>query len=238
MKTKMWKKIIIGVLAVPALLLAGLLNPITTAGADVTESTSGDHGKAFEGKGKGHRGGLASLSGVLGISEDDLRVALKSGESVNDVAERLGVGIDALVANAVAEMAAKADEHGKEFDADVAAVKIAERFKNGLPERNHGKAFEGKGKGHRGGLASLSGVLGISEDDLRVALKSGESVNDVAERLGVGIDALVANAVAEMAAKADEHGKEFDADVAAVKIAERFKNGHPEGKEFAKGSKK
>ena len=73
---------------------------------------------------------------------------------------------------------------------------------------------------------------------MRVALKSGESVNDVAERLGVGIDALVANAVAEMAAKADEHGKEFDADVAAVKIAERFKNGHPEGKEFAKGSKK
>ncbi|MBV29109.1 MAG: hypothetical protein P8O86_07505 [Actinomycetota bacterium] len=138
MKTKMWKKIIIGVLAVPALLLAGLLNPITTAGADVTESTSGDHGKAFEGKGKGHRGGLASLSGVLGISEDDLRVALKSGESVNDVAERLGVGIDALVANAVAEMAAKADEHGKEFDADVAAVKIAERFKNGHPE---GKEF-------------------------------------------------------------------------------------------------
>ncbi|MDG2121644.1 MAG: hypothetical protein P8K71_10890 [Actinomycetota bacterium] len=138
MKTKMWKKIIIGVLAVPALLLAGLLNPITTAGADVTESTSGDHGKAFEGKGKGQRGGLASLSGVLGISEDDLRDALKSGESVNDVAERLGVGVDALVANAVAEMAAKADEHGKEFDADVAAVKIAERFKNGRPE---GKEF-------------------------------------------------------------------------------------------------
>ncbi|MCH1614994.1 MAG: hypothetical protein L7S47_04710, partial [Acidimicrobiales bacterium] len=83
----------------------------------------------------------------------------------------------------------------------------------------------------------LSGVLGISEDDLRDALKSGESVNDVAERLGVGIDALVANAVAEMAAKADEHGKEFNADVAAAKIAERFKNGRPESKELAKGSK-
>ena len=136
MTTRMWKKILIGALAVPALLLAGLLNPITTAGADVTESTSGDYGKAFEGKGK--RGGLGSLSGVLGISEDDLRDALKSGESVNDVAERLGVGIDALVANAVAEMAAKADEHGKEFNADVAAAKIAERFKNGRPE---GKEF-------------------------------------------------------------------------------------------------
>ena len=53
-----------------------------------------------------------------------------------------------------------------------------------------------------------------------------------------GIDALVANAMAEMAAKADEHGKEFDADVAAAKIAERFKNVRPEGKGFAKGSKK
>ena len=136
MTTRMWKKILIGALAVPALLLAGLLNPITTAGADVTESTSGDYGKAFDGKGK--RGGLGSLSGVLGISEDDLRDALKGGESVNDVAERLGVGIDALVANAVAEMAAKAEEHGKEFNADVAAAKIAERFKNGRPE---GKEF-------------------------------------------------------------------------------------------------
>ena len=171
------------------------------------------------------------MSGVLGISEDGLRDALKSGESVNDVAERLGVGVDALVANAVAEMSAKADEHGKEFDADAAAVKVAERFKNGRPEGKQGKVFKGKGKGQRGGLASLSGVLGISEDGLRDALKSGESVNDVAERLGVGVDALVANAVAEMSAKADEHGKEFDADAAAVKVAERFKNGRPEGKQ-------
>ena len=236
MKTKIWKKMLIGVVAVPALLLAGLLNPITSAGADVTELTLEEQGKVF--KGKGQRGGLASLSGVLGISEDGLRDALKSGESVNDVAERLGVGVDALVANAVAEMSAKADEHGKEFDADAAAVKVAERFKNGRPEGKQGKVFKGKGKGQRGGLASLSGVLGISEDGLRDALKSGESVNDVAERLGVGVDALVANAVAEMSAKADEHGKEFDADAAAVKIAERFKNGRPEGKEFAKGSKK
>jgi hypothetical protein len=152
MKTKIWKKILIGVVAVPALLLAGLLNPIATAGADVTESILEEQGKVFQGKGKGkargqgqgqgqaqgQRGGLASLSGVLGISEDGLRDALKSGESVNDVAERLGVGVDALVANALAEMAAKADEHGKEFDADAAAVKVAERFKNGRPEGKQG----------------------------------------------------------------------------------------------------
>ncbi|MFQ3366019.1 MAG: hypothetical protein ACI9BS_000150 [Candidatus Poriferisodalaceae bacterium] len=141
MKTKIWKKILIGGLAVPALLLAGLLNPITAASADVTESTPEEQGKVFKGigNGKGQRGGLASLSGVLGISEDGLRDALKSGESVNDVAERVGVGVDALVANAVAEMAAKADEHGKEFDADVAAVKVAERFKNGRQEGKQGK---------------------------------------------------------------------------------------------------
>jgi hypothetical protein len=41
-----------------------------------------------------------------------------------------------------------------------------------------------------------------------------------------------------MAAKADEHGKEFDADVAAVKVAERFKNGRQEGKQGKKRSKK
>jgi hypothetical protein len=136
MKIKIWKKILIGILAVPALLLAGLLNPITSAGAEVTESTPKEQGKVFQGKGQ--RGGLASLSGVLGISEDDLREALKSGESVNDVAERLGVGVDVLVANAVAEMAAKADEHGKQFDADVAAAKVAGRFKNGRPEGKQG----------------------------------------------------------------------------------------------------
>ena len=47
MKTKIWKKMLIGVVAVPALLLAGLLNPITSAGADVTELTLEEQGKVF-----------------------------------------------------------------------------------------------------------------------------------------------------------------------------------------------
>lgn len=142
---------IVAVGAALGLTLAGLgIAGAQTGPAPSTPEVTGHSASAHEPgghKGPGcHRGGaravLSAAAGAIGISEADLRAALRSGQSIAQVAESRDVPVkkvvDALVADAEKRMAAKV-EAGElpQAQADQRSAKLEERF-TALVNRVHG----------------------------------------------------------------------------------------------------
>ncbi len=191
------------------------------AGAQSTSTTQPPAGDVRPG-GHGHHDEAVSDASVaakaIGISEDDLSIALKGGQSLAAVAKAHTVDpqkvIDALVA----------DQQG-EIDADLKAGQItqaqADQQKAGvvahITDRVNGTGHAPGGHGHHDEAVSDASVaikaIGISEDDLTTALKGGQSLAAVAKAHNVDpqkvIDALVV----------DQQG-EIDADLKAGQITQ------------------
>lgn len=147
------------------------------------------------------RGGFADLAEAIGISTDDLRATLRDGQTLAEVAEANDVDpqqlVDLLVANGT-----------ERLDAAVAAGRIdqatADERKASLPDRSadlvNGE-LERHARRHPGRAAAIrtaAEAIGIDADELRAALRDGQTIAQVAEANGVDpqdvIDALVAQA--------------------------------------------
>ena len=237
------KKVMLAGAIAATLAGAGLVGALVanTSISFAEEATPDDGGPPGprDGGGPGHGGPGHGLGGpaaldvaaeALGITEDELRTELEAGESVTSVAEAQGIDIqsviDALVADATTRIQAEID--AGDLDADVGAERIADLpdrmaafvAQEGLPE--HGPRGPGHGPGGPASLAVAAEALGITEDELRTELESGESVTTVAEAQGVDlqavIDALVADATDQIQERID--AGDLDADEGAERIAE------------------
>ena len=145
------------------------------------------------------RDGLADVAGAIGISTDELRAALRDGQTLADVAEANGADpqrvVDVLVENGTARL-----------EAAVAAGRVdqgtADERKASLPERAadlvNGE-LERDARRHprrSAAIRATAEVIGIDATELRDALRDGQTIAQVAEANGVDpqdvIDALVA----------------------------------------------
>jgi hypothetical protein len=185
--------------------------PSTTAPADGARRPGPGH----HGPGHGRHGpgpGLAAAAGAIGISEQDLFTALRSGQSIAQVAQSKGVEaqkvIDAIVADARTRLAEKVQSGDiTQAQADERLATLDERV-TGMVNRTgafrHGPGGHGR-HGPGPGLAAAAGTIGISEQDLFTALRSGQSIAQVAQSKGVEvqkvIDAIVADARTRLAEK-------------------------------------
>jgi N-acyl-D-aspartate/D-glutamate deacylase len=145
------------------------------------------------------REGFGNLAEVIGVSTDELRDALRDGQTLAEVAEANGVDpqrvVDVLVDNAT-----------ERLEAAVAAGRIdeatAEERKASLPDRAaklvNGKLERDAYRHPRRSVAlrTAAQAIGIDGSDLRDALRDGQTIAEVAEANGVDpqdvIDALVA----------------------------------------------
>jgi chorismate mutase len=193
----------IAVMTLAATALAGglggalLLGPASADSTDTAASTASGHAVATA----QCRGGLADLAEAIGISTGDLRSALRDGRPLAEVAEANDVDpqqlVDLLVANGT-----------ERLDAAVAAGRIdqatADERKASLPDRAadlvNGE-LERHPRRHPGRAAAIrtaAEAIGIDADELRAALRDGQTIAQVAEANGVDpqdvIDALVAQA--------------------------------------------
>lgn len=145
------------------------------------------------------RNGLADLAEAIGISTDDLRAALKDGQTLGELAEANGVDpqrvVDVLVDNGTKRLdAAVAAGRTDEATADERKADLPERatdLVNGELERNahhHPR--------RSAAIRTAAEAIGIDADELRAALRDGQTIAQVAEANGVDpqdvIDALVA----------------------------------------------
>lgn len=205
-----------------------------TDSTEATTDTSAESGPGRHGPGRHLRGGgeaLATAAEVLGISEAELRTQLEDGQSIAQVAEAQGVDVQDVVDALVAQATERLDE-----------------IEAALPERmtdlvnreglGDGPGF-GRGGHHLGaGLDAAAEVLGLSEEDLRTALKDGSTLAQVAETQGVAVDDVVAALVADAETRIDEAvaDGQIDAERAAElkaelteRITQRVTEGRPEG---------
>jgi urease gamma subunit len=194
----------IAVMTLAATALAGglggalLLGPASADSTNTAADTASGHAVATAAK---CRGGLADVAEAIGISTDDLRAALRDGQTLAEVAEANDADpqqlVDLLVANGT-----------ERLDAAVAAGRIdqatADERKASLPDRSadlvNGE-LERHPRRHPGRAAAIrtaAEAIGIDADELRAALRDGQTIAQVAEANGVDpqdvIDALVAQA--------------------------------------------
>jgi cell division FtsZ-interacting protein ZapD len=143
--------------------------------------------------------GLADVAEAIDISTDDLRAALRDGQTLAEVAEANGVDpqrvVDVLVDNGTVRL-----------DAAVAAGRIdqatADERKANLPERaaelvnGELERYAHRHPRRSVALRTAAEAIGIEAAELREALRDGQTIAQVAEANGVDpqdvIDALVA----------------------------------------------
>jgi len=166
-----------------------------------------DHGPGRGGPGAG----LTAAAKAIGISEADLQTALRSGQSMAQVAQSKSIDPAVVITALVEEAKAKLAEDVKagrltQAQADERTATLQAR----ITEHVNKVGGAGKGSGKRGhggpGLAAAAKAIGISEADLQTALRSGQSIAQVAQAKGVDpavvITAMVEEAKAKLAEKA------------------------------------
>lgn len=140
---------------------------------------------------------------ILGIEEAALTDQLKSGKSIVDIAKEKGISEVALVDKIMAGRSAKLEEavqSGKltRERADTIKTKmqshLAQQLKHkGLFEEEPGHPHHKRGDmiPHLG-PEKLSGMLGMTRDELVAQLKTGKSLADIAAEKGISKDELIA----------------------------------------------
>ena len=160
---------------------------------------------------------LAILASQLSMTPHDLREALRSGETVAQLAQEKGVNLDSLVTDVTAIRAAqlqKAVAAGKltQDQANQILTNLQKGyttwFSNGKPP--DGWSDRAVADQH---IEVLANQLGITPGQLKDDLKSGETLNQLAQEKGVSVDTLVTDITANRAA-------ELQKEVAAGKMTQ------------------
>lgn len=145
-------------------------------------------------------GGLAALVLAAGAlaQTDAFSQKEESDALVADAAELLGVE-PAELSDALRQ--AFSNRIDEAVEQDRLTEEQAERLREGLesgeapllmgPWGGHGPGHHGVQHGFPGGLDAAAEYLGLSEDELRYALRDGDTLADVAEERGKPVDELV-----------------------------------------------
>jgi uncharacterized protein YidB (DUF937 family) len=162
---------------------------------------------------RGPRAGLEAAAEALGMGVDELRDALRDGSTIADVAGERGVDVQAVIDAMVADATERIDQ--RVADGDLDADRAAE-LKEELPERitdvvngeaRLGHHHRGPGFGF-GGVPAAAEALGMSVEDLRTALRDGQTIAQVAEERGVDlqtvVDAIVEEATEDIEERVDD----------------------------------
>ena len=154
---------------------------------------------------------LAAVGAGAAVGATQLSPSEESAAIVEAAAKQLGVTPEKLsdaLQQAFENRIDEAVEDG--LLSEDAAARMKERLEAGEVPLVGGPVFKGPGF-HRGGhhalhfgLEAAAGYLGVTEAELRQALRDGKSLADVAEAEGKSVDGLVDALVKEQTARLDE----------------------------------
>lgn len=168
-------------------LSSGAQEQTTTTNGDTGTTTSPNAGAPAAGVVR-HREGpkLEAAAKAIGITVDQLRTELEAGKTIAAVATEHNVSVDTVIDAMVTEATANLKD------------RITDLVNNGFPKGGPGARFHRTVERHED-FAKIAGVIGISEDDLKTAIQSGQSIAQIAQAHDVDpqkvIDALVAEGV-------------------------------------------
>jgi hypothetical protein len=152
--------------------------------AVVMAATDGHHGPRHRGAAARAHGAVSAAARYLGLSPQELRRRLRSGQSLGQVANAAGgrsaAGlIEAMVAARAARLkAAVAAGRLSPASAAVRASHLSQRVTRRVDAR--GRAGGPAAGAHRPGLSAAAAYLGISRAKLKSALRQGRTLAQVA----------------------------------------------------------
>jgi polyhydroxyalkanoate synthesis regulator phasin len=165
---------------------------------------------------------LDAAADYLGVTQAELREALRDEQSLADVARAKGKSVDGLKAAMIKGVKADLDEAVEDGDitrehADQLVEKLSgeiDRLVEGrVPSpRPFGRGF-GFGFGFGGGgdlFEAAADYLGLTEAQLRDELSDGDSLEDVAKAKGKSVDGLKTAMRSALKAELDEEVEEGD----------------------------
>lgn len=160
--------------------------------------------------GVAHRGGgggnlLAATATVTGLTEQEVRTALQSGQTLSQIAEANGkttADVIAAARTALQAQLAQAVADGKltqaEAEARLAAFEASAeaQMTRTMPARgSRGSGADGlRLNGSQALVAATATVTGLTEDEVRTAQRSGQTLAQIAEANGQTADAVIAAA--------------------------------------------
>jgi uncharacterized protein YidB (DUF937 family) len=188
--------------AAVTLLTTGAIATISQASAQEPEPPVAEQGAR---KGKF----LERIAEKLGITQEELQAAIQAA-ATDAVDEALA---DGRITQEQADKARERIESGKGL--------------RGFFERRQERREHRRDMVRQSLIESASTALGMTADELKTALKAGNSVADVAEAEGVSLDSVKAQITSDAEAKldqavADGKIKQERADAALAKLAERL----------------
>lgn len=202
---------------------SGAQDTTTTAPSNESASSGTTSGKDSS-RLKGIRGlKLDAAAEAIGISEEDLKAALKEGKTLAEIAEANGVERQVLIDALVAAGNKQLDELRATLPERMA--ELVDR--NNLTERGDRGGRANRGGFRRVSLETAAKTLGMSVEDLRTQLKDGKTLAEVAEAQGVErqtlVDALTAQAIERIdQAVTDEKLTQEQADEAKATLGEKI----------------
>jgi lambda repressor-like predicted transcriptional regulator len=140
---------------------------------------------------------LQSAGSVLGMSTGDLTTALRSGQSLAQIAQQKGVSQSELT-GAVTQALNTAAQNGASLPADAStmAQRIVNHTGGASGHRHHhgGSSTDGSSSGSETSgdsmLSSISSALGMQPTDLLQTLVGGTSLQSLAQHNGVSEQSL------------------------------------------------
>lgn len=138
--------------------------------------------------------GMEAAAKTLGLSPDELRSALRSGASLDDLATQKGVAKSDLVAAMAQDMKAKAPAGATGIDYTAMAEQLVGKLPGSGspagPPQPPPPVPDDSESADSPVLTALSGVLDMSASDLRAALMSGTRLADLLESRGISTQGL------------------------------------------------
>lgn len=123
---------------------------------------------------------MKAVADKLGMSTDELKKALASGQSMTDIAQSKGVGKDDLVSTIAATLPTTGRD-GSTIDTTQMATRIADSTRRERPSRPSSDAGTASGSDSDlgKGIEALASALGVSSDDLLQRLTDGSGISDL-----------------------------------------------------------
>jgi uncharacterized protein YidB (DUF937 family) len=169
----------------------------------------------------GHGGGKAAMdaaASALGMSDDDLRSALQSGQTLTQLAQQQGVSTDTLT-QAMSSALQKSDSSMSTDQASAIAQRMLAGPAGPPPQQSGGPSDSAAGTAFGQALDAAASELGTTTSQLMSSLGSGESLLDLAGQQGVSSDDLT-KTLSSALQKADSSLSANQADQLAERIAQ------------------
>lgn len=157
-------------------------------------------GSGWGDKGRGKDGSLVKdTATLLGVEQSQITDALKEGQTLLQIAEAKGLSeadyvqklTDAKTASIDAQVTAGTLTREQ---ADQLKSGLSERLKKQIAEQGAGHQGPGRGRmpfGPMGNSEALTGILGVTQEELDADLKAGQSLADIAQTKGITKEELV-----------------------------------------------